>query len=228
MNSETESERPAKPANIVWHHGQIGREAREAITRQRGCVLWLTGLSGSGKSTIARALEAELTRGGHLAYVLDGDNIRHGLNADLDFSPAGRDENIRRISEVAALFADAGLITITAFISPYRADRARAHDIVTRALTATTATDASGADASDTPRFLEVFVDTPLAVCEARDPKGLYVKARAGTIGEFTGISAPYEPPTAPAIALQTEAQAVAESVRVIIDALRMRNMLAI
>ncbi len=171
-----------RSANITVHQGQVTREDRERLLGQRGCVIWLTGLSGSGKSTIARALEARLIRDGRLAYVLDGDNVRHGLNADLSFSPAERTENIRRIGEVAALFADAGVIVLTAFISPYRADRLQAREAV-------------GAE-----RFVEVFVDAPLSVCEQRDPKGLYEKARAGEIDEFTGISAPYEQPEAPAL----------------------------
>ena len=171
-----------RSANITVHQGHVTREDRERLLGQRGCVIWLTGLSGSGKSTIARALEARLIRDGRLAYVLDGDNVRHGLNADLSFSPAERTENIRRIGEVAALFADAGMIVLTAFISPYRADRVQAREAV-------------GAE-----RFVEVFVDAPLSVCEQRDPKGLYEKARAGEIDEFTGVSAPYEQPEAPAL----------------------------
>ena len=153
---------------------------------QRGCVVWFTGLSGSGKSTLARALEERLVSSGHLVYVLDGDNIRHGLNCDLGFSPEDRNENIRRIGEVAALFRDAGIVVLTAFISPYRADRDLARQAV-------------GED-----RFLEVFVDAPLATCEERDPKGLYVKARAGEIPEFTGLTAPYEEPPNPALVVNT------------------------
>ena len=171
-----------RSANITVHQGHVTREDRERLLGQRGCVIWLTGLSGSGKSTIARALEARLIRDGRLAYVLDGDNVRHGLNADLSFSPAERTENIRRIGEVATLFADAGVVVLTAFISPYRADRLQAREAV-------------GAE-----RFVEVFVDAPLSVCEQRDPKGLYEKVRAGEIDEFTGISAPYEQPEAPAL----------------------------
>jgi adenylyl-sulfate kinase len=149
-------------------------------------VLWLTGLSGSGKSTIAAALEAALVASGHLAYVLDGDNLRHGLNSDLGFAPAARAENIRRVGEVAALFADAGVLTLTSFISPYRADREAARSAV-------------GAE-----RFLEVFVDAPLALCEQRDPKQLYRRARAGEIADFTGVTAPYEPPERPDLTLDT------------------------
>ncbi len=151
-------------------------------------VIWLTGLSGSGKSTTAYALERALVDAGHLAYVLDGDNVRHGLNADLGFSADDRAENIRRIGEVAGLFADAGVIAIASFISPYRADRARAREV-----------------AGD-GRFVEVYLDVPLDVCEQRDPKGLYAKARAGEIADFTGVSAPYEAPDAPELTLDTSA----------------------
>ncbi len=168
---------------------------RARLLGQRGCVVWLTGLSGSGKSTLASALEAALVAAGRAAYVLDGDNLRHGLNADLGFSPAERAENVRRAGEVAALFADAGLIAITSFISPYRADRAAARAAV------------------GTARFLEVFVDAPLEVCERRDPKQLYRRARAGEIEEFTGVSAPYEPPLEPALTLDTARLDAAECV---------------
>jgi len=170
---------PTKPKadNLTIHPGSVTVADRQKLLGQRGCVVWLTGLSGSGKSTIARALEAALTADGRLAYVLDGDNVRHGLNSDLGFSPDDRDENIRRLGEVAALLADAGVVTITAFISPYRAGRDRARAAV-------------GDD-----RFVEVFVDAPLDACRQRDPKGLYKKAQSGDIQQFTGIDAPYEPP---------------------------------
>jgi len=191
--------------NIVWHHTQVTADDRRCVLGQNGCVLWLTGLSGSGKSTIARALEHALLKMGHAAYVLDGDNIRHGLNADLDFSPQARTENIRRVAEVAALFADAGLIVITAFISPYTADRQKARVIVNRAEDSATA---QGVD-----RFLEVFINTPLEVCEARDPKALYAKARAGKIQDFTGISAPFEAPLAPDLEIKTVSRAVEDCV---------------
>ena len=177
---------PETASNIVWHEGHVSAANREELLGQRGCVVWFTGLSGSGKSTIATALEAELIASGHAAYLLAGDNIRHGLNGDLGFTPEARVENIRRISEVAALFADAGLITLTAFISPYRADRRAARDKVTQT------------------RFVEVFLDVPLDVCESRDPKQLYARARAGEIADFTGISAPYEPPESPELTLAT------------------------
>lgn len=199
-----------KAENIVWHHGELTHADRCRQLKARGCTLWFTGLSGSGKSTIASALEAELVRRGVFAYRLDGDNIRHGLNANLGFSAADREENIRRIGEVAKLFADAGVITITSFISPYRADRARV-----RALH----------EAAGLP-FLEVFVNTPIEVCEARDPKGLYRKARAGEIKGFTGIDDPYEAPHSPEIDLLTANQSVEASVHALIAALRDAGLL--
>ncbi len=192
--------------NITWHHNGVSPQDRMKQLGQRGCVLWMTGLSGSGKSTIAVALEANLMQKGHVAYVLDGDNIRHGLNADLDFSEAGRRENIRRIAHVAALMADAGLIVITAFISPYAEDRAAARHII---------------DSHPNPqgkRFTEIYVNTPLAVCEERDPKSLYAKARKGEIPHFTGINAPFEAPPAPDIEICTARYSVAECVACIIE----------
>jgi adenylylsulfate kinase len=184
-----------KATNITWHGGQIGRAEREQVLGQRGATIWLTGLSGSGKSTIAVAAEAELLHRGRLAYVLDGDNVRHGLNKNLGFSPADRTENIRRIAEVAKLFTDCGVLAFTSFISPYRADRDAA-----RALFAP-------------GDFVEVYVSADVATCEGRDPKGLYQKARAGQIPEFTGISAPYEAPEAPELVLDTARQSPEESV---------------
>jgi bifunctional enzyme CysN/CysC len=168
---------------------RVGLEARTRLNGHPGLVLWLTGLSGSGKSTISLELEARLVAAGRHAYLLDGDNVRHGLNADLGFSPEDRTENIRRVGEVAALMADAGLIVIAAFISPYRADRSSARAAVARL---------------NGPSFHEVHVSAPIDVCEARDPKGLYQKARSGQLPEFTGISAPYEPPEAPELTLDT------------------------
>ncbi len=168
-----------KATNITWHEGHVTREEREQLLKQKGCTLWFTGLSGSGKSTIAFTLEHALVQRGHLAYVLDGDNIRHGLNKNLGFSAEDREENIRRIGEVAKLFADAGFITMTSFISPYRKDR----DNV-RALH----------EAGKLP-FIEIHVNTPIETCETRDPKGLYKKARAGQLKNFTGVDDPYEPP---------------------------------
>ena len=174
---------------------------------QRGAVVWFTGLSGSGKSTVARALEERLHAAGRHVYVLDGDNVRHGLCADLDFSDAGRVENIRRIGHVAALFVDAGAIVLTAFISPFRSDRAQVRELV-------------GDD------FLEVHVDADLAVCEARDPKGLYKKARAGEIPAFTGISSPYEAPESPELKIDTGAQELSDSVAAVEQLLEQRGLL--
>lgn len=194
--------------NIFRHSGKGSAEQRARLLGQRGCVVWLTGLSGSGKSTVAFALEAELGRRGHLAYVLDGDNVREGLNSDLGFSPADRAENIRRIGEVAALFADAGAIAITAFISPYRADRQRARE------------------AAGEGRFIEVFLDAPLEVCEGRDVKGLYARARAGEVAEFTGVSAPYERPERPELAISTAEQPVEACVGKIVELLERRGLI--
>jgi adenylylsulfate kinase len=182
---------PQHSPNVVLHAGDVRREQRETLLGQHGTVVWLTGLSGSGKSTVARALESRLFGEQRLAYVLDGDNLRHGLNADLGFSAHDREENIRRVGEVAALFVDAGVIVIAAFISPFRRDRDRVRATVGDA------------------RFIEVFLDVPLAVCESRDPKHLYDKARRGEIAEFTGITSPYEPPEAPDVVLHTELQDV-------------------
>ncbi len=188
--------------NITWHEGEITTQDRERVLGQRGCVLWFTGLSGSGKSTIARALEETLIKAGHATYVLDGDNVRHGLNSDLDFSPESRTENIRRMGEVAALFADAGLITIAAFISPYKKDRAQARSIIE------TVRDSL---VNAPPRFFEIFINTPLEICESRDPKKLYAKARAGEIKNFTGISAPFESPVQPEIEILTDQYSIQE-----------------
>ena len=173
----------------------MDRAIREAAMGQRGCVLWLTGLSGSGKSTISRALEHNLVGEGHVAFVLDGDEVRSGLNKDLGFSPQDRQENIRRISEIAKLFADCGVICVTAFISPLKAHRAMAREII-------------GAD-----RFFEVYLDCDVKSCEKRDPKGLYKKARAGTIREFTGLTSGYEPPERPDIRIDTTSSTVEQSV---------------
>ena len=176
----------ATSKNITWHGANLTQLEREGLTGQRGCVLWFTGLSGSGKSTISRRVEELLLRRGVLCYALDGDNVRMGLNEDLGFAAADRTENIRRIGEVAKLFADATVIATCSFVSPYRADRADVRAKLPEGV------------------FVEVFVDTPLEVCEARDPKGLYEKARQGLIPNFTGISAPYEAPESPEIRLAT------------------------
>jgi bifunctional enzyme CysN/CysC len=196
-----------KSENIYWSHGKVTARQRALRHGHSGCVVWLTGLSGSGKSTISTELERELFNLGKHAYVLDGDNIRHGLNSDLGFSPEDRRENIRRIGEVAKLFADAGLICITAFISPYRQDR----DLVRRIV--------------PPGKFIEVFVNAPVEVCEQRDPKGLYARARAGEIKDFTGVSAPYEPPLHPEIELRTDQLTVAESVAKIIEYLNLQDV---
>ncbi len=188
-----------KAQNIVWHAGVVTKSDREAITGHKACTVWMTGLPASGKSTLAVALEKALWERSVHAYVLDGDNIRHGLNKDLGFSPADRNENIRRIGEVAKLFTVAGVINVTAFISPYRNDRDQARRIM-----------ADG-------EFIEVFVDCPVSVCEQRDPKGHYKKARAGEIGEFTGVSAPYEPPLQPEIVVHTDRHTEAECVQQIL-----------
>ena len=185
--------------NITWTQGKITTEQRVRRTGFSGCVIWLTGLSASGKSTLATELERELFQRGRLAYVLDGDNTRHGLCSDLGFSPDDRKENIRRVGEVVRLFADAGMICITAFISPYRSDREQVRRIVPAG------------------KFMEVYINAPLAVCEQRDPKGLYAKARAGVIKDFTGISAPYEPPLSPELELHTEQLGVADCVAAIL-----------
>lgn len=176
-----------KSGNITWHTAAVTKEQRTERLGHRGAVLWFTGFSGAGKSTLANATSARLFALGAITYVLDGDNVRHGLNRDLGFSAADREENIRRIGEVAGLFADAGLIVCSAFISPYRRDRLQARE-----------------SAAPLP-FIEVYCRCPLAVCEARDPKGLYRKARAGEITDFTGISAPYEPPETAELALDTD-----------------------
>lgn len=196
---------PSKIQNIAWQKGEVQVSDRTQISRTEPTTVWLTGLSGSGKSTIAFELERQLIASGHMAYVLDGDNIRHGLSQDLGFSPDDRKENIRRIAEVARLFNDAGLIVITAFISPYREDRVMARRII-------------GAD-----RFIETHICTDLEVCEKRDPKGLYRKVRSGSITEFTGVSAPYETPIAPELRIDAGRLSATESVNKIMQSLRTR-----
>ena len=175
-----------KSSNVYWHEGLVNKEDRENLHKHKGICIWYTGLSGSGKSTIAREVEKKLYELGISTYVLDGDNVRHGLNKNLGFSPEDRAENIRRIGEVAKLFADAGILVMTAFISPYRSDR----DMVRNSF--------------PEGDFVEVFIDATLETCEERDVKGLYKKARAGEIKEFTGISAPYESPDNPELVINT------------------------
>lgn len=189
-----------KSTNIYWHQGTIIREDRERLNGHQGFTMWFTGLSAAGKSTLAIATEKVLYERGCHTYILDGDNVRHGLNKDLGFSPQDRTENIRRIAEVAKLFRDCGIINLTAFISPYRKDREIARKL------------------SIDKRFIEVFVDCPMEVCELRDPKGVYRKARKGIIKEFTGISAPYEVPANPEIHLQTHKISVEECVQTIMN----------
>ena len=196
-----------KSQNIFWSKGNINRSAREQRNRHNGAIIWLTGLSGAGKSTIATELERELFALGLHTYILDGDNVRHGLSANLGFSPEDRTENIRRVGEVAKLLMDAGVLVITAFISPYRDDRRLARSLV------------------DDNDFIEIYVNAPVAVCEQRDPKGLYKKARAGKIANFTGISAPYEAPEKPEITVHTDQQSVAECVTQIIDYLKIDHI---
>lgn len=188
-----------EPANVVWHFSIVNKEQRRILNNHKSCVLWVTGLSASGKSTLANALECRLHEIGIHSYLLDGDNIRHGLNKDLDFNPEDRRENIRRIAEVAKLFVDAGIMVITAFISPYRRDRQMARQLVERV------------------EFIEIYAKCPLDICEKRDPKGLYKRARAGIIPEFTGITAPYEEPKNPEIIIETNKNTIEESVNQIV-----------
>jgi adenylylsulfate kinase len=192
-----------RSTNIRWEPGAVTRAEREARRGHRGATLWFTGLSGSGKSTLAHALDARLSQAGCVSYTLDGDNIRHGLNGDLGFSPTERTENIRRTGEVARLFTDAGVLVLCAFISPYRVDR-------------------DGVRALLGPGdFIEIHVDASLAACEARDVKGLYRKARAGEIRDFTGLDAPYEAPLRPELVLDTEAQSLEQSIEKVLGFLQ-------
>ncbi|UCB58142.1 MAG: adenylyl-sulfate kinase [Thermoplasmatales archaeon] len=197
-----------KATNVTWHEHKISRIDREKILNQKGAVLWFTGLSGSGKSTVANEVAYKLHKIGKLTYVLDGDNIRHGLNKNLGFSPEDRDENIRRISEVGNLFADAGVIAITAFISPYKKLRNFCRELL------------------GPGRFLEIYTKASLGTCEKRDPKGLYKKAREGIIKEFTGISAPYEEPENPEVIIDTDKYNVEESADLVIKKLKEMNII--
>ena len=194
--------------NIVWHDTRISKEQRASLKGQKPCILWFTGFSGSGKSTIANAVECRLAELGFHSYLLDGDNVRHGLNKDLAFTDADRIENIRRIGELAKLFVDAGLVVCTAFISPFRSERQSVRNLV------------------NDGEFIEVFMNTPLETCEARDPKGLYKKARAGEILNFTGIDSSYEPPEAPEITLDTSSMSIEECADTVISYLRERGVL--
>ena len=197
-----------KSQNITWHHSIITKEEREQLLGQKGVTLWFTGLSQSGKSTLATEVEKRLYGRGYVTYILDGDNIRHGLNRNLGFSPEDREENIRRIGEVAHLFSQAGIINMTAFISPYRADRKKARDLAKEG------------------EFIEIFCKCSLNACEDRDQKGLYKKARAGEIPEFTGISAPYEEPENPEITIETDRETIEEGVSKIISHLEKKGFI--
>jgi adenylylsulfate kinase len=198
-----------KAKNIVWHETTVSKSERELQSGHKGCTVWLTGLSGSGKSTLANLLEKALWERGVRSFVLDGDNVRHGLNKDLGFSPDDRTENIRRIGEVAKLFTEAGILNVTAFISPYRADRDLVREIM------------------EEGDFVEVLVDCDLDECEKRDPKGLYKKARAGEIPEFTGISAPYEAPEKPELTINTTSQSEEDSLADLLGYLESKGYLS-
>ena len=200
-----------KATNVYWHEGEVTRAERAQLLGQKGATIWFTGLSGSGKSTVAVALEKALHQQGRLVYRLDGDNVRLGINKNLGFSAEDRAENIRRIGEIAKLFVDAGVIVLSSFVSPYRADR----DMVRKLH------DDGGMD------FVEVFVDVPLAEAEKRDPKGLYKKARAGEIKNFTGIDDPYEAPSRPALVLPSHEMSLEQEVNALIDLLRQRQILS-
>lgn len=198
----------AESENIKWHHSKVTKEVRRQLNNHKSVVVWFTGLSGSGKSTISVELEKELYNMGVLTYRLDGDNIRHGLNKNLGFSPEDRKENIRRIGEVSKLMVEAGLVTLSAFISPYRKDRDEIRDLL------------------EDGEFIEVFVDASIETCESRDPKGLYKKVRAGEIKGFTGIDAPYEAPMDPEITVDTDLQSPEESVQTIVSYLKKKGYL--
>ncbi|WP_301550543.1 adenylyl-sulfate kinase [Guptibacillus hwajinpoensis] len=189
-----------KSTNITWHDAQVTKENRQRLNNHKSAILWFTGLSGAGKSTLSVAVEKELYSMGIHTYILDGDNVRHGLNNNLGFSPEDRTENIRRIGEVSKLFTDAGVMALTAFISPYREDRNMVRELVNK------------------DEFIEIYVKCDLEECEKRDPKGLYKKARSGEIKGFTGIDAPYEEPSAPEVTVETDKQPLEKSVEQVID----------
>ncbi|MBU8907792.1 adenylyl-sulfate kinase [Desertibacillus haloalkaliphilus] len=197
-----------KVENIVWHESTVTKEDRQKSNNHKSCILWFTGLSGSGKSTLANAVEHKLYELDKKTFVLDGDNVRHGLNKGLGFSADDRRENIRRIGEVSKLFVDAGVITLTAFISPFKEDRDQVREIV------------------EDGEFIEVFVKCSLEECESRDPKGLYQKARAGEIPEFTGISSPYEEPEKPELVIESDQLSIEESVNKVIDYLKGQSII--
>ena len=199
-----------KATNVHWHEGEVSREDRQKLLKQKGATLWFTGLSGSGKSTVAVALEQALIQRGHLCYRLDGDNVRLGINKNLGFSAEDRAENIRRIGEIAKLFVDTGVIVLSSFVSPYREDRDNVRVLH---------------DQSDMD-FIEVYVDVPLAVAEERDPKGLYKKARAGEIKNFTGIDDPYEAPNSPEIVLNSHEMSLEQEVEVLLAEMEKRGII--
>jgi adenylylsulfate kinase len=204
MSSDITAQLPVS-TNVVWHYSTVTRTQREAQNGHRGVIIWFTGLSGSGKSTLAHAVEEALHKRGCRTFVMDGDNVRHGLCGDLGFSVQDRQENIRRIGEVAKLFMEAGVIVLTAFISPYRADRERVRGLV------------------EQDDFIEIYCDTPIEICETRDVKGLYKKARAGDIGEFTGISSPYQVPESPELTVNTGTVSLAVCVQQVIEEITKR-----
>ena len=199
---------PEEKNNVTWFNGYLSREDRERLHGHKGAVIWFTGLSASGKSTIARHLEKQLYNIGCSTYVFDGDNVRHGLCGDLGFSPEDREENIRRIGEMVNLYVDAGIIGIAAFISPYRKDRESIRTLV------------------DKERFLEIYIECPVDVCAARDQKGIYEKARAGIIKEFTGVSAPYEPPETPDLVIRSDQENAMEASHRIFDLIKERQII--
>jgi adenylylsulfate kinase len=199
---------PPTSTNVVWHHATVTRQRREQLNQHRGAILWFTGLSGAGKSTLAHAVEEALYQRGCRTFVLDGDNVRHGLCGDLGFTAEDRIENIRRVGEVAKLFMEAGIIVLTAFISPYRSDRARVRGMVEHG------------------DFIEIFCDTPIEVCESRDVKGLYKKARAGQIAHFTGISSPYEAPDKPELTVNTGTDSLEACVQQVLDEMMLRAVI--
>jgi len=201
------STQPPASTNVVWHHATVTRVRREAQNGHRGAIIWFTGLSGSGKSTLAHAVEETLHQQGCHTFVLDGDNVRHGLCGDLGFSSKDREENIRRIGEMAKLFMEAGMIVLTAFISPFRADRERVRGMVEQG------------------DFIEIYCDAPIEVCEARDVKGIYKKARAGLIPEFTGITSPYEVPQNPELTLNTGEVGLEACVQQVIGKMAQRGL---
>lgn len=196
-----------KSSNVVWHNATVTRQRREEMNGHNGVILWFTGLSGAGKSSLSHAVEETLHRMGCHTFVLDGDNVRHGLCADLGFSSEDRVENIRRVGEMSKLFIEAGVIVLTAFISPFRSDRERVRSLVPHG------------------DFLEIYCDSPLEVCEGRDVKGLYKRARAGEIKDFTGISSPYEAPVDPELTVETGALTIEDSVAKVMELLRERGI---